>query len=173
MAARNRPYGGIFAKHRPIYTDHGVFIHYDPQGVKDMADGARKLVENFRYSKGESSRHTGPSTMFRYLYQAGYNWLGAEQMYGPEEIILSSLRGASRAYSKQDYGTLHAMQWGSGPFTDPKHSLRLYMSLAVAYMHGSSHMNTEEALWLDEYANDRYSQSGKEHLYAQTVYWTL
>ena len=167
MAARNRPYGGIFAKHRPIYTDHGTFIHYDPQGVKDMADGARKFVENIRYSKGESTRHTGPSTMFRYLYQAGYNWLGAEQMYGPEEIILSSLRGASRAYSKPVYGTLHAMQWGSGPFTDPKHSLRLYMSLAMAYMHGSSHMNTEEALWTDEYANDRYSQSGKEHLYAQ------
>ena len=142
MAARNRPYGGIFAKHRPIYTDHGVFIHYDPEGVTDMADGARKLVANFRYSKGPSTRHTGPSTLFRYLYQAGYDWLGAEQMYGPEEIILSSLRGASRAYSRPLYGTLHAMQWGSGPFTDPKHSLRLYMSLAVAYMHGSSHMNT-------------------------------
>ena len=109
-----------------------------------MADGARKLVANFRYSKGPSTRHTGPSTLFRYLYQAGYDWLGAEQMYGPEEIILSSLRGASRAYSRPLYGTLHAMQWGSGPFTDPKHSLRLYMSLAVAYMHGSSHMNTEE-----------------------------
>ena len=167
MAARNRPYGGIFAKHRPIYTDHGVFIHYDPEGVTDMADGARKLVANFRYSKGPSTRHTGPSTLFRYLYQAGYDWLGAEQMYGPEEIILSSLRGASRAYSRPLYGTLHAMQWGSGPFTDPKHSLRLYMSLAVAYMHGSSHMNTEEALWTDEYMNDRYSVSGKEHLFAQ------
>ena len=167
MAARNRPYGGIFAKHRPIYTDHGVFIHYDPEGVTDMADGARKLVANFRYSKGESSRHTGPSTLFRYLYQAGYSWLGAEQMYGPEEIILSSLRGASRAYSRPHYGSLHAMQWGSGPFTDPKHALRLYMSLAVAYMHGSSHMNTEEALWTDEYMNDRYSVSGKEHLFAQ------
>ena len=79
MAARNRPYGGIFAKHRPIYTDHGVFIHYDPEGVTDMADGARKLVANFRYSKGPSTRHTGPSTLFRYLYQAGYDWLGAEQ----------------------------------------------------------------------------------------------
>ena len=33
MAARTRPYGGIFAKHRPIYTDHGTFIHYDTQGV--------------------------------------------------------------------------------------------------------------------------------------------
>lgn len=167
MAARNRPYGGIFAKHRPIYTDHGTFIHYDPEGVADMADGARKLVANFSYSKGESTRHTGPSTLFRYLYQAGYSWLGAEQMYGPEELILSSLRGASRAYHRPLYGTLHAMQWGSKPFTDPKHALRLYMSLAVAYMHGSSHMNTEEALWTDEYVNDRYSTAGKEHLFAQ------
>ena len=167
MAARTRPYGGIFAKHRPIYTDHGTFVHYDPKKVKDMADGARYLVDNLRYSKGESVRHTGPSTMFRYLYQAGYEWLGAEQMYGPEETILSSLRGASRAYERTDYGSLHAMQWGSFPFTNPKHALRLYMSLAVAYMHGSSHMNTEEALWTDEYMNDRYSTSGKQHLYAQ------
>lgn len=167
MAARNRPYGGIFAKHRPIYTDHGVFIHYDPYGVTDMADGATKLVENLKYSKGESTRHTGPSTLFRYFYQAGYDWLGAEQMYGPEEIIMSSLRGASRAYGKTNYGSLHAMQWGSFPFTDPKHAMRLYMSLTVAYMHGSSHINTEEALWTDEYANDRYTESGKLHIDAQ------
>lgn len=167
MAARNRPWGGIFAKHRPIYTDHGTFIHYDTEAVTDMADGARKLVSNLRYSKGESVRHTGPSSLFRYFYQAGYEWVGAEQMYGPEETILSALRGASLAYSRPTYGSLHAMQWGSGPFTDPKHSLRLYLSLAVAYMHGSSHINTEEALWTDEFMNDRYSPSGKEHLAAQ------
>ena len=167
MAARTRPYGGIFAKHRPIYTDHGIFIHYDPYGVKDMADGADKLIANFSYSRGESTRHTGPSTMFRYLYRAGYEWLGAEQMYGPEDIIMSALRGASRAYDKKDFGSLHAVQWGSKPFTDPEHSLRFYLSLAVAYMHGSSHINTEEGLWTDEYSNDRYTKAGKEHLYAQ------
>ncbi|WP_169853157.1 Ig-like domain-containing protein [Anaerohalosphaera lusitana] len=167
IAARNWPYGGIFAKHRPIYTDHGTFVHYDPEGVKDMADGALQFVDNVRYSKGESTRHTGPSTLFRYLYQAGYDWLGAEQMYGPEEVILSSLRGASRAYSRSGYGTLHAMQWGSRDFTNSKHALRFYMSLAVAYMHGSSQMNTEDALWVDEYMNDRYSKSGKAHIFAQ------
>lgn len=167
MAARTRPYGGIFAKHRPIYTDHGIFIHYDPYGIKDMADGADKLIANLSYSRGESTRHTGPSTMFRYLYQAGYKWLGAEQMYGPEDIIMSALRGASRAYGKKYFGSLHAVQWGSRPFTDPKHSLRFYLSLAVAYMHGSSHINTEEGLWTDEYSNDRYTRAGKEHLYAQ------
>lgn len=167
LAAKNRPYGGIFAKHRPIVTNHGTFIHYDTQGVKSMADGARQFVENLHYSKGESTRHTGPSSLFRYFYQAGYEWLGAEQMYGPEETILSSLRGASKAYNRPEYGTLHAMQWSSGPFSDPKHSLRMYLSLALAYMHGSSHMNTEEALWTDEYSNDRYSEGGKEHLFAQ------
>lgn len=169
MCARTRPYGGgIFAKHRPIYTDHGNFIHYDPFSVKDMADGANRFIANLSYSRGESTRHTGPSTMFRYLYQAGYDWLGAEQMYGPEDVIMSSLRGASKAYNKKDFGSLHAVQWGgSRPFIDPKHSLRFFLSLAVAYIHGSSHINTEEGLWTDEYANDRYTKAGKEHLYAQ------
>lgn len=167
MAARTRPYGGIFAKHPPIYTGDGIFIHYNPYKVTDMADGARYFVENLTYSRGESTRHTGPSVMFRYLYQAGYEWLGAEQMYGPENTVMSALRGASRAYGKKEFGSLHAVQWGSQPFTDPKHSLRFYLSLAVAYMHGSSHINTEEGLWTDEYANDRFTEAGKEHLYAQ------
>lgn len=167
IRARYLPFGGIFAKHRPIYKPYGKFVHYDPYGIKDMSDGAKTFVRNLAYSRGESTRHTGPSTMFRYLFQAGYQWVGAEQMYGPEEVILSALRGASRAYGKTDYGTLHAMQWGSSPFTAPEHALRLYLSLATAYMHGSSHLNTEEALWIDEYANDRYSVAGNQHKYAQ------
>lgn len=167
IRARYMPYGGIFAKHRPIYTPRGKFVHYDPYLIKDMAGGADVFVKNLAYSRGESTRHTGPSTMFRYFFQAGYQWVGAEQMYGAEEVVLSSLRGASRAYGKKEYGSLHAMQWGSFPFTSPEHALRLYMSLALSYMHGSSHLNTEEALWTDEYANDRYTESGKQHLYAQ------
>ncbi len=170
IAARTRPYGGIFAKCRPIFTDHGDYIHYDRRKVTDMADGARYFVSNLRQSKGESTRHTGPSTLFRYFYQAGYDWLGAEQMYGPEEKIMSALRGASRAYSKPGYGSLHAMQWlRPYQFENKEHSLRFYLSLAVAYMHGSSHINTEEALWTDELLHDRYSTSGQEHMKAQNL----
>jgi len=167
MIARLRPYGGIHAKRRPIYTYYGIFIHYDPYIAKDMADGANRFVANLSYSRGESTRHTGPSTMFRYMYQAGYDWVGAEQMYGPEDVIMSSLRGASRAYGKSDFGSLHAMQWGSFPYTDPKHAQRHFLSLAVAYMHGSSHINTEEGLWTDDYCNDRFTVSGKQHIEAQ------
>lgn len=167
IAARYRPYGGIFAKQRPLYTDKGTFVFYSPHSVQSMEDGAKQFVENLRYSKGESSRHTGPTTLFRYFYQAGYDWLGAEQMYGPEEILLASLRGASRAYGKKDYGTLHAMQWGSGPYTAQEHWDRFYLSLATAYMNGASHINTEEALYVDEYCNDRFSPSGKAHILQQ------
>jgi len=167
MAAKTRPYGGIFAKKRPIFTNHGAFIHYDTRYATDMAMGAQYFVENLRYSKGVSSRHTGPSTMFRYFYQAGYEWCGAEQMYGPEDVIMSSLRGASRAYSKPVYGSLHAMQWNNGPYTLPEHPLVHYMSMAVGYMHGSSHINTEDALWTDERLNDRYTEAGRAHLESQ------
>ncbi len=167
IRARYYPLGGVFAKHKPIYTANGRFVHYDPHSVKDMAEGAAQFVSNLAGSRGESTRHTGPSSLFRYFFQAGYEWVGAEQMYGPEEIILSALRGASRAYQKEEYGSLHAVQWGSFPFTRPEHALRLYMSLTLAYMHGVNHINTEEGLWTDEYLNDRYSKSGKQHLYAQ------
>ena len=169
MAARNRPYGGIFAKHPPIYTDHGTYIHYDRQRVKDMADGAQYFVDNLRYSKGESTRHTGPSVMFRYFYQAGYDWLGSEMMYAPDDMLMCSLRGASRAYSKPIFGSLHAMQW-SYDYSDIERSpLRLFMSHAVAYMHGSSHLNTEDALYQTEKDADRFSEEGRKHLEVQNL----
>lgn len=169
LAARNRPYGGIFAKRPPIYTDHGTYIHYDRQRVRDMADGAQYFVDNLRYSKGESTRHTGPSVMFRYFYQAGYDWLGSEMMYGPDDILMCSLRGASRAYSKPEFGSLHAMQWSYDYKSLPRSPLRLFMSHAVAYMHGSSHLNTEDALYKTEYDMDRFCEAGQKHLEAQNL----
>jgi hypothetical protein len=132
-----------------------------------MEEGADYFTDNLRKAKGLSTRHTGPSTMFRYFYKAGYDWLGAEQMYGPEEVILSSLRGASRAYGKNDYGTHLATQWGSGPVDTPEHATRLFLSLAISYMHGATHINTEEGLWNTEPGIDRFSKSGQEHIKAQ------
>ena len=169
LAARHRPYGGIFAKRPPIYTDHGTYIHYDRQRVRDMADGAQYFVDNLRYSKGESTRHTGPSVMFRYFYQAGYDWLGAEMMYAPDDILMCSLRGASRAYSKLDFGSLHAMQWSYDYNDIARSPLRLFMSHAVAYMHGSSHLNTEDALYRTEGDQDRFSEAGVKHLEAHNL----
>jgi hypothetical protein len=167
LSAKYRPQGGIFAKNRPIRNEKGNFIFLDPYKLKNMEEGPQYFIDNLNKAKGQSIRHTGPSTMFRYLFQAGYVWLGAEQMYGPEEVILSSLRGACRAYGKSDYGTHLATQWGSGPFDTPEHATRLFLSLAISYIHGATHINTEEGLWTTEPGIDRFSQSGQEHIRAQ------
>jgi hypothetical protein len=167
LSARYRPRGGIFAKNRPVRTDKGIFVFYDPYKLENMEEGPEYFIENLRNAKGESTRHTGPSTLFRYLFQAGYDWVGAEQMYGPEEVIMSSVRGASRAYGKNDFGTHLATQWGSGPVDAPEHATRLFLSLAISYIHGATHINTEDGLWNTEPGIDRYSRAGQEHIRAQ------
>lgn len=167
LLAKYRPQGGIFAKNRPIRNENGIFNFCDPFKVKNMEEGPKYFVDNLRKAKGQSIRHTGPSTMFRYLFQAGFEWLGAERMYGPEEVIMSSIRGACRASDKDDYGTHLATQWSSGPFDAPEHATRLFLSLAISYIHGATHINTEDGLWNTEPGIDRFSQSGQEHIKAQ------
>jgi hypothetical protein len=167
LAAKFRPYGGIFAKARPIKTDKENFVHYDPYGVKDMADGAKTFVENLRKARGNSKRHTGPSTLFRYFFQAGYDWVGAEQMYGPEEVIMSSIRGASKAYGKKDFGTHLALQWANYPYNESDHATRFFLSLAISYIHGATQINTEEGLWNVEPGIDRFSEEGEAHIKRQ------
>ncbi|WP_299557345.1 hypothetical protein [Seonamhaeicola sp.] len=168
LAAKFRPYGGIFAKARPIHTNNSTFVHYDPYGVKDMADGAKTFVENLSKARGSSTRHTGPSTLFRYFFQAGYEWVGAEQMYGPEEVIMSSIRGACKAYNKKDFGTHLALQWANYPFNDTDHTRRFFLSLAISYIHGATHINTEEGVWNVESGEDRFSIEGKAHIKKQS-----
>jgi hypothetical protein len=167
LAAKYRPYGGIFAKTRPIKRDKENFIFYDPYGADNMAEGAQQFVNNLSKSRGQSIRHTGPSTMFRYFFQAGYEWVGAEQMYGPEELIMSSMRGASKAYGKTSFGTHLATQWGTQPFNVTDHATRFFLSLAISYIHGATNINTEEGVWNMEEGIDRFSKAGKSHIKRQ------
>ena len=167
LAAKHRPYGGIFAKTRPIRREDEKFVFYDPYAADDMEEGAKQFIDNLSRSRGQSIRHTGPSTMFRYFFQAGYKWVGAEQMYGPEELIMSSVRGASKAYGQTRFGTHLATQWSSKPFNTTDHATRLFLSLAVSYIHGATEINTEEGLWNVEEGLDRYSDEGKAHIKRQ------
>jgi hypothetical protein len=165
--SRSKDRGGIFPVTRPAIREGSRVIQFfDPYEVKTMAEGAATLVRHLRETRAASTRHTGPSTLFRYFYQAGYEWLGAEQMYGPEEVILSALRGAARAYGRTDYGAHLAVQWSSIPHDRPAHARRYLLSLAACYLHGVSNINTEEGLWRmeSEYApHDRFSGACEIH----------
>ncbi len=158
--------GGIQPRVRPKRRDDKTWWFFDPEQSRDMKEAAEYFVANLKEAKGDSTRHSGPSTLFRYFFQAGYDCLLAEQMYGPEEVILSSLRGASRAYGRQNFGTHLAVQWGSTPLDSPEHSERLFLSLATSYLQGATEINIEEGLWRMEnnYADhDRFSHACQLH----------
>jgi hypothetical protein len=146
-------WGGIF----PKFT-------FSDTAVGNMKEGADYFVQNLSKARGNSTRHTGPTVLFRYFYQAGYQWLGAEQFYGPEEITLSALRGASKAYGKSEYGTHHATQWGYPRTWEVEGQ---FQSHALAYMHGVTHINTEDALWNTENCNHRFSEETRLRIQRQ------
>lgn len=171
VLSRSNDPGGIQPHVRPPRNGSLAWWFFDPTDQKDMKGAAEAFVRNLAAARGESTRHTGPSTLFRYFYQAGYRFLGAEQMYGPEDLVLSSLRGASRAYGRSGYGAHLAVQWSSTPHNTPEHARRYFLSLAACYLQGVTEINTEEGLWRmeKEYVDyDRYSENCLRHLEAHT-----
>jgi hypothetical protein len=169
--SRNVDKGGIYPQMRPCRLDDGTIWYFDPTVASDMKEAAAAFVENISQSRGESTRHSGPSPLFRYFFQAGYKFLIAEQMYGPEEIVLASLRGASKAYRANGFGSHLATQWSSIPHDTQEHAERYFLSLATCYLQGVTQINTEEGLYRMEnrYANhDRFSRNAELHLEAHT-----
>jgi hypothetical protein len=142
-------------------------LYYDPHRVHDMREGAEYFLENIRRELPLAGRHSGPSTLFKYFFQVGYKWLAAETLYGPHEIILGALRGASRAYGQPRYGAHVAAQWSTSPHDDPAAFRRYFLALATAYIHGTEHIYIEDGLWHMERghsADDRFSPACQGHI---------
>ncbi len=121
--------------------------------VEEAYNTVKKELANL--SKDNYTRHTGPSVMFKYFYENGFKWTGAETMDGATEILLSFMRGASKAYDVEKTGVHLAVQWGNFPHDTLQRYKRYLLSLYVPYMHGVTDINTEEGLWFIE-ANYAY-----------------
>ncbi|NOU71278.1 hypothetical protein GC098_07555 [Paenibacillus sp. LMG 31458] len=150
----------------PVRTPHGIYYNLDPHAATDMEQAALQFVKNVGLVPHYASRHTGPSVLFKYLYQAGVSWQGAELMYGPHEIIISALRGASRAYGRDSFGAHLAVQWSTTPHDTEQRYRRYRLALYLCYMHGVDQINTEEGLWrLEERFADleRFSVACRRH----------
>ncbi len=170
---RSKEPDGIHPGVRPIWKNNKFYPFYAPDETANMKIASENFVKRISSVKYLSTRHTGPSTLFRYFYQAGFDFVGAETMYGPEDIILSALRGASRAYRKDVYGAHLALQWSSVPVDTPEHSDRYFLSLACCYLHGVTEINAEEGLYRmeSEYSReDRFGRACTEHRAAHTKF---
>ena len=171
ILSRSMDKGGIQPAVRPKRNGDHAWWFFDPTAAENMKEAAEAFVCNLMDAKGESIRHSGPSTHFRYFFQAGYQFLISEQMYGPEEIVLASLRGASRAYGVDGFGAHLATQWSSTPHDTPEHAERYFLSLATCYLQGVTQINTEEGLYRMENGfvdHDRFSRNCLTHLDAHT-----
>lgn len=166
LLAKRVNYGGIQPHIRPKRSGSRAWWFFDPTNSENMRQAAEDFIHNLASSRGESNRHSGPSTLFRYFFQAGYDFLVSEQMYGPEELTLASLRAASETYNANGFGAHLATQWSSTPHDVPEHAERYFLALATCYMQGVTQINTEEGLWRMEkgYADyNRFSHNSLIH----------
>ncbi len=140
-----------------------VFI--DPSTEPDMEKACEKFIENLKGCRKGATRHTGPSTLFKYFYQAGYEWTGAELMYSPTEICSAALRGAADLYGGK-MGAHHAVQWSTTPHDTETRYRRYMLALFISYIQGIHDINTEEGLWRLEqyyYPYNRFSEPCIRH----------
>ncbi len=168
LLSRKLKRNGIYGRYSPVYNKKGEGrIYYAGDNVSNVKEAYEELVKNLRRTAAEgATRHTGVTPLFHAFLDAGYKWVGYESMYGAHEVILGALRGMSQSVGQKLFGTHAALQWSTMPSDDPAHFVRYRLSLWLSYMHGVSHINTEEGLWTIEtpFADyDRYSYACTKH----------
>lgn len=164
----------IFNKKETSGDTNPRFQFRNPTLKKDMKIAHDEAVQRLSIERCGNPRHTGPSVMFKYLFEAGYQWLGAETMYSSIEPQLAFLRGADSDFGIDSRGVHHALQWSTSPHDTPEHVRRYRLALYVSYMQGATEINTEEGLWhLEEYYAHfhRFSETCREHTKQQTDFY--
>lgn len=149
---------------KPEYTDdtfrpenytvnnNGVSWPHAENIENDLKKTGDDSVRRLSVMRNGNPRHTGPTIMSRYFYNAGFDHFGAELMYGSMETNVCFLRGTAKAYGKDRFGAHHAMQWSSSPHDAEEKYRRFRLALYVGYMQGITDINTEEGLWhIEEY----------------------
>ena len=141
------------------------YVFKTPYLPTDMKTASENFVDILTKTKSDATRHTGPATLFKYFYQAGYKWTGAELMYSPTELTISALRGAADTYGGK-IGAHNAVQWSTSPHDTQSRYRRYRLAQFICYMQGIDEINTEEGLWrLEEYYNfhHRFSPACVNH----------
>lgn len=136
-----------------FYYENIISEARDINELRDTKVAKNNSAEMMANVLCHTKRHTGPSTMFKYIKEAGSEWIGAETMYGSMEPLLAFVRGVGDYIQKTDkFGVHHAVQWSTTPHDTPEHFRRYRLALYISYMQGATDINTEEGLWrMEEY----------------------
>jgi len=150
-----------YASENFIYRDGKMYMYADRSEHEDYRDEHEKSVKCLASIRCErDNRHTGPASVFKYMAEAGYSWLGAETMYQTMEPIMGFLRGVVKDRKMKTYGVHHAVQWSSSPHENEAKYRRYRLALYASYMQGATDINTEEGLWRIEEHYDHHHRFG-------------
>lgn len=155
------------------YTPQKQSLYRSPKLPEDMQSAAERVVSSLAATRRGVLRHTGPSCLFKYFYQAGYKWLGAELMYAPTELTASALRGARDVYGDR-IGAHLAVQWSTTPHDTESRYRRYRLALFICYMQGIDEINTEEGFWRLEYRyhfHHRFTPACRNHTLQQQDFY--
>lgn len=136
----------------------------------DQRDAYQHALNSLKLVRGNYPRHTGPTIMYKYFYEAGFDWTGAETMDGSMEPQLAFLRGAANAFGKTRTGVHHAVQWSTYPHDTDERYRRFMLAHYISYIQGVTDINTEEGLWFLECQydfNNRFSPACQNHVKEQ------
>ncbi len=142
-------------------------LYHNIDCAPDMKSAHESAMDTLHVLRqGGSTRHTGPSVMFKYFYESGFDWCGAETMDSTMEALLAFQRGAAKAYEKDTFGVHHAVQWSTKPHdTEPRYR-RFLLALYTSYLQGVHQINTEEGFWHLEsgyFNHHRFSEATTRH----------
>ena len=157
---------GNYNPNNIMHRDGKTSFRRDTISVADMKVAYDTATNEIRRFALDFPRHTGPSVMFKYFYEQGFPWVGAETMDGAMEAQLAFLRGASKAYGKSRTGIHHALQWSTYPHDTEQRYKRFMLANYISYMHGMTDINTEEGFWFmeDHHAyHNRFSEACARH----------
>ncbi len=149
-----------------IYTEKNVYPYINCDDCEDTENAHNQFVVCAKEALRGVERHTGPSALFRDFFAAGLPIGGAETMYGPNEVLLSILRGASKAYHRPYFISHLALQWYSTPHDTAANCRRYQLALFTCYLQGVGQINTEEGLWHmeEDFSHyDRFSHCCRSH----------
>lgn len=156
--------------HNISVSENKISLFHDSDCGEDVREAYEASQNSLRTVRGgeslQNTRHTGPSVMFKYLYDAGFEWLGAETLDSPMEVLLSFHRGSAKAYGQKELGVHQALQWSTYPHdTEPRYR-RYLLALYTCYIQGVHQINLEEGYWHLEsgFANHhRFSEVTARH----------
>lgn len=173
----NREYSCAKSDERSFLYKGEQLVRYNRKAEipADYALAHKKFLSDIKNVVSEdSTRHTGPSCLFKYFAEGGLKWMGAETMYSSMEILLGFLRGAAKLENTDVFGVHHALQWSTTPHECEQHYKRFRLALYTAYMMGATDINTEEGLWRLEEGYEHHHRFGTacgEHLKQQQDFY--